>query len=530
LATTIQNLIQSAAPGSTVTVPGGTYNVSGLTLPGNLTLKAAGDVTLQGNMAVKSNTVLSGFNFSGGTVDISNSTGVTIQNSVFKGGQHSVKFDAARDASITNNSFHNVSNTVLDGWGLDQSTISGNKFFDCYQPINLAFNNIHSQGRDITVSDNYFTGTQRMPIEVGPSGAYTSNLVVKGNWSENMNNVGQQSGWSTDVAYSIVPTYGVNTQIKGNYAKGIGSGVGIEMNGSGEISGNYIDNFWYGTIVYGKDFNVHDNALVNQSIQTVLNYAGNPGTALNNQTTSAGFPMPQKPGTVTPTPSKDHSPAPVDGVVGGKGNPVYAADDHYNIDAGKALHFSRADLVSNDKGADGGLKVTSIDAKSAAGVSLQTLADGSIVYKAAATFKGTDTITYKVQDKDGSNDTAKVIVDVKNGGAVASPTPTPTPDKGAGNTVHAADDHYKLSAGEKLWFNTRYLTWNDKGLDGGLHVISIDAVSDRGVKVSVDPAGFAKGTTAYKAPADFHGTDHIKYTVADKDGSWAVGHVVIDIA
>jgi len=50
------------------------------------------------------------------------------------------------------------------------------------------------------------------------------------------------------------------------------------------------------------------------------------------------------------------------------------------------------------------------------------------------------------------------------------------------------------------------------------------------VKVSVDPAGFAKGTTVYKAPVDFHGTDHLKYTVADKDGSLAVGHVVFDIA
>ena len=529
MATTIQNLIQSAAPGATISVPGGTYDVSGLTLPGNITLKAGGDVTLQGNMAVKSNTVLSGFNFSGGTVDISNSSGVTIQNSVFKGGQHSVKFDAARDASIINNSFHNVGNTVLDGWGLDQSTISGNKFFDCYQPINLAFNNIQSQGRDITVSDNYFTGTQRMPIEVGPTGAYTSNLVVKGNWSENMNNVGQQNGWSTDVAYSIVPTHGVNTQIKDNYAKGIGSGVGIEMNGSGEISGNYVDNFWYGTIVYGKDFNIHDNALVNQSIQTVLNYAGHAGTVQNNQTTAAGFDMPQKPGTAVPTPPQDQSPTPIDGVAGGKGNPVYATDDHYALDAGKALHFNLRDLMSNDKGADGGLKIASIDAKSAAGVSLQTLEDGSIVYKSAATFKGTDTITYKLQDKDGSTDTAKVIIDVKNG-AVSSPAPAPSPDSGTGNPVRAVDDHYQLSAGEKLWFNTRYLTWNDKGLDGGLKVLSIDAVSDRGVKVSVDPAGFAKGTTVYKAPVDFHGTDHLKYTVADKDGSLAVGHVVFDIA
>jgi len=424
LATTIQDLINSAAPGATVTVPTGTYDVSGLSLE-NVTLKAGGDVTLKGNMTAGSNTVLSGFTFSGGTVDISNSNGVKIQNSVFNGGEHSVKFDAARDASIVNNSFHNVSNTVLDGWGLDQSTISNNQFYDCYQPINLAFNNVHDQGRDITVSDNYFTGTGRMPIEVGPIGAYTSNLVVDGNWSENMNNVGQQDGWSTDVAYSVVPTYGVNTHITNNYAEGIGSGVGIELNGSGEISGNYVDNFWYGTIVYGSDFNVHDNALVNSSVETVLNYSGTPGTVQNNQTSAAGFSMPTKPGKADPAP---------------------------------------------------------------------------------------------VADQPAQSETA------------SHSDPASDTNTGTGHPVYAADDHYSLDAGKSLWFNTRYLTWNDKGVDGDLKIASIDAVSEHGVKVSVNPDGFAHGTTVYKAPADFHGTDHIKYTVKDHDGSVAVAHVVIDVA
>jgi hypothetical protein len=524
VAITIQSLIQSAAPGAIVTVPGGTYDVSGLALPSNITLKAGGDVTLQGNMAVKgSNTVVSGFNFSGGNIDISSSNGVTIQNNIFKGGAHSVRFDGARDALIANNSFHNVTNTVLDGWGLDQSTISGNKFFDCYQPINLPFNNIQTQGRDITVEGNYFTGTGRMPIEVGPIGAYTSNLVVKGNWSENMKNVGQQDGWSTDVAYSIVPTYGVNTQIKGNYAQGLGTGVGIEMNGSGEISGNYIENFWYGTIVYGSGFNVHDNAFVKQSIQTALNYSGKSGTVADNQTTAAGFDMPQKPGAVAPSPSE-----PVSNV--GTGNPVNAADDNYIIDAGHTLYFNTRHLMFNDKGSDGGLNISAIDAKSAAGVSLVKWSDGTIVYKAASGFNGPDTITYTLKDKDGSSDTAKVIIDVKSGGATASPVPAPAPTTGTGNTVLAVDDRYKLDDGKTLWFNTKYLTANDKGLDGGLRVASIDAVSERGVKVAINPAGFAEGTTVYKAPVGFEGIDRIKYTVADRDGSIDVGSVIIEIA
>src|SRR3546814_9310393 len=98
-----------------------------------------------------------------------------------------------------------------------------------------------------------------MPLEGGPVDAYTSNLVVKGNWSENMNNVGQQQGYHTDVAYSVVPTNGVNTLIEGNYASGPGTGVGIEMAGSGEVTGNFVKDFWYGVIVYNGGFNVHED-------------------------------------------------------------------------------------------------------------------------------------------------------------------------------------------------------------------------------------------------------------------------------
>src|SRR3546814_9636545 len=101
-----------------------------------------------------------------------------------------------------------------------------------------------------------------MPLEGGPVDAYTSNLVVKGNWSENMNNVGQQQGYHTDVAYSVVPTNGVNTLIEGNYASGPGTGVGIEMAGAGAVTGNFVKDFWYGVIVYNCGVHVPDNAQI----------------------------------------------------------------------------------------------------------------------------------------------------------------------------------------------------------------------------------------------------------------------------
>jgi hypothetical protein len=279
----IQDIIHGATPGETITIPSGTYDVSGLVLPGNITLHADGTVNLVGDMSVKGpNTTIDGFAFWGGHVDIGNSDGVTIENNYFAGGANSIHFDGAHGAVIANNSFHDVTGNVIDGWGLDQSTIAGNQFYDSWQPINLEFNNDPTLGRDITIEYNYFSGTRRMDIEVGPTQGYTSNLVVKDNWAENHNNAGPTAdGQGTYVAYSIVPSHGVDTHILNNYASQQGEGIGIELNGSGEVAGNHVDNTWYGTIVYGSGFDVHDNAFGAASIDSVLNY-GNGGGAIDN--------------------------------------------------------------------------------------------------------------------------------------------------------------------------------------------------------------------------------------------------------
>src|SRR3546814_5542244 len=58
------------------------------------------------------------------------------------------------------------------------------------------------------------------------------------------------------------------------------------MAGSGEVTGNFVKDFWYGVIVYNGGFNVHDNALVNQSIETVLNYGNLSGSIHSNQTSA----------------------------------------------------------------------------------------------------------------------------------------------------------------------------------------------------------------------------------------------------
>src|SRR5260370_670841 len=206
---TIQETIEAATPGSMVTIPSGTYDVSGLVVPGNVTIQGSGSVTLVGDMSVSGpHTVIDGFTFSGGKVDIGNSDGVTIENSDFNGGSNSIHFDSAHGATIANNTFHDITGNVIDGWGLDQSTISNNQFYNAWQPINLDFNNDPTHGRDITISQNYFTGTGRMDIEVGPGDtANTSNMVVSGNWSEN------RTATVDNVAYSLVQSHGVNTLV-----------------------------------------------------------------------------------------------------------------------------------------------------------------------------------------------------------------------------------------------------------------------------------------------------------------------------
>ena len=77
------------------------------------------------------------------------------------------------------------------------------------------------------------------------------------------------------------------------------------------------------------------------------------------------------------------------------------------------------------------------------------------------------------------------------------------------------DTKYKLDPGKTLWDNSRYLTWNDKGADGGLKVSSLVSKSAYGVSVSMDSVG----SIMYKAPSGWQGKDILTYTVRDADGS-----------
>ncbi len=83
-----------------------------------------------------------------------------------------------------------------------------------------------------------------------------------------------------------MPTRGQNTRISGNYAtpgdRGRG-GIGIELDGSGQIVDNYIEDFDYGAIVYGTGFDVHNNVFAGTAFAEVLNYAKKPGQIVGNR-------------------------------------------------------------------------------------------------------------------------------------------------------------------------------------------------------------------------------------------------------
>ena len=299
-ARTIEDAIRRASRGATVIVQPGEYRVSNLEVSPDLTLYAPKGATIIGNLVARGpGTVIRGITLKGGTIDISNSRSVSIGDCDFSGGETAIKLDNASDALIINNDFRGVAGGVITGWGLDQSTISGNHFFGCGQCINLAFNNDPTRGRGIVIERNIFRGTARMPIEVGPIGAYTKDLIVRDNWAEDFRNRGPDPGdtMSTFVAYSLVPTYGVNTVIRRNYAIAGSQGrgdIGIELNGSGEISGNHIEDFRFGAIVYGAGFNVHDNVFLNTTEAVVLNYASHPGRIVIEEQVSITIRPPER--------------------------------------------------------------------------------------------------------------------------------------------------------------------------------------------------------------------------------------------
>src|SRR3546814_19838851 len=91
-------------------------------------------------------TVVRGFSFQDGRIDISRSRSVTVGDCVFRGGTTAISLDGASGALIVNNEFRGVSDGVISGWALDRSTISGTNFFHCGKCSNPAFTEKRTPG------------------------------------------------------------------------------------------------------------------------------------------------------------------------------------------------------------------------------------------------------------------------------------------------------------------------------------------------------------------------------------------------
>jgi hypothetical protein len=159
---------------------------------------------------------------------------------------------------------------------------------------------------------------------------------------------------------------------------------------------------------------------------------------------------------------------------------ITAVDDKYVIAKNETKYFNTRYLTWNDKGPN--LKVASIDGSSKNGVKLDIWADGTVVYRPVTGWEGIDSINYKLVDAAGNSDIGTLFIQVGSGMQTPAPAPAPVPT-GSGNPVIAGDDNYAIARNETKYFNTRHLLLNDKGLDGGLKVTSVDGVSTSGAKI-----------------------------------------------
>jgi len=190
--TTIQEAVQAAAPGDIVKIPAGVYDVSDLVLPSNITLQADGNATIVGILHVNgSNTVVQGFTFDGGMVDVGNCQGATVRDCVFNDcvphsdNGSAIALNDASGVVIENNVFNRCQGVTLGNYNYDRVTIDHNTFTDCSQVLSL-WSFSPASGNDIKFTNNYVSGEGRGGIETGGDGQYLTNLLVDGNTFSNL--------------------------------------------------------------------------------------------------------------------------------------------------------------------------------------------------------------------------------------------------------------------------------------------------------------------------------------------------------
>ena|GEM_PF-7015138 len=164
-------------------------------------------------------------------------------------------------------------------------------------------------------------------------------------------------------------------------------------------------------------------------------------------------------------------------------------------------------VLANDTDPNGDPLIVTQVSQASAGGSVQLGPDGTLLYTPRADFFGDDTFTYTIDDGNGGQASAQVLVNVAN----VNDAPT------------ALDDSFSVS--EDSLANQLNVLANDSIAPDSGETLSISDISrsTAGGQVAIDPSG----QLIYTPSANFLGEDTFSYTVADGNGGHATAQVTV---
>lgn len=182
-------------------------------------------------------------------------------------------------------------------------------------------------------------------------------------------------------------------------------------------------------------------------------------------------------------------------------NPPIANDDIAQATQDLAVNFN---ILANDSDPDGDALTVSI-ATPPAGGTASVLDDGRIRYVPLASFTGSDSIVYTVDDGNGGTDSATVSITV-----VSSNTPP-----------EAFADSATTTQGQAVSID---VLANDVDVDGNaLTITSVSPGSDGATSIT-------SGGVTYTPAVGFSGSDSFSYTISDNNGGEDTATVAVTVS
>lgn len=183
-----------------------------------------------------------------------------------------------------------------------------------------------------------------------------------------------------------------------------------------------------------------------------------------------------------------------------------AVDDAYSVDEDGTLSNN---VLANDSDANGdALSVIAETITTAAGGTVELLANGDFTYTPAADYNGVDGFTYTVEDGNGGSDSAMVSITIN----AVNDAPV------AGDDVFSGDEDTPI---------TGNVLGNDSDIEGdSLSVEAQTITTAAGGTVEI----LANGDFTYTPATDYFGTDSFDYTLLDGNGGSDIGTVTLNVA